>query len=593
MGGGSCKGADRVLKKMGIFSKIILLIALLLTAVLILYGRSNYISVKVVERTLKDANNEQLSFFVHQLDTTIQQLSTFTVTLNDDPDIVKFQSKFIESSYMNINAIFQKERILQKLLIQSLSAAWNNELSVYSPSLREALSTNSNKRYDEERLKRQIHRGWQVYGQGEGGDSRFEFSYYTVEPSSSFERFDQLKRIIEVRFGEQELRKALDEYKASGTRNPFFYHPDYGVIPNSTAQPEQTEQVVRQLKQAGLDTYGTLEVDVQQSPYLVTYIQSEQLGWYVVDYVAVDEILAPINESRNYFYGSMAILIIVSLFATFMLYRHVQIPVRELTRGVRTIERGNYSARMRGHHSADFKFLFSSFNRMAERIENLIQTVLTERIRIREAELKQLQTQINPHFLFNCFAFIMSMAKSGKTDLILTITHSLSKYYRYTTRSEVMVCKLEEELGFVRHYLLIHQLRMPRLQYDIQVEEALHDLVIPKLLIQPLVENAIIHGIEAKLSASRVNIIGKATEDGCRIIVEDDGQGMSREEMDRLMNRINGPLLEEMGCGMWNVNQRVKMMFGEGSRLSYERTEDGWTRAILQIDAVARRHEHV
>lgn len=585
-----------MLKKMSIFSKIILLIALLLASVLILYGRSNYISVNVVERTLKDANYEQLSFFMHQLDTTLQQLSTFTVTLNDDPDIMKFQSKFIESSYMNIDVIFQKERILQKLLIQSLSAAWNNELSVFSPSLQEVLSTNSNKRYDEERLKQQINRGWQVHGHGNdsgSGDSSFEFSYFTVEPSATIGRFDQLKRIIEVRFGEQELRKALDEYKASGTRNPFFYHPDYGVILNSTAQPEYTEQVVSQLKQVELGAYGTLEADLRQSPYFVTYIQSEHLGWYVVDYVAVDDILAPINESRNYFYGSIAIMILVSLLAAYMLYRNVQRPVRELTRGVRTIERGNYSARMQEHHSADFKFLFSSFNRMAERIENLIQTVLTERIRIREAELKQLQTQINPHFLFNCFAFIMSMAKSGKTDLILSITHSLSKYYRYTTRSEVMECKLEEELGFVRHYLLIHQLRMPRLQYDIQVEEALQEQVIPKLLIQPLVENAIIHGIEASLSASRVNIIGKAAEEGFRIIVEDDGQGMSRDEMDRLMNKINGPLLEEMGCGMWNVNQRVKMMFGDGSGLRYERTADGWTRAILHIESVARRHDHV
>jgi two-component system sensor histidine kinase YesM len=582
-----------MLKKMSIFSKIILLIVLLLTSVLLLYGRSNYVSVKVIERTLKDANYEQLSFFVHQMDTTIRQLSTFTVTLNDDPDIMKFHRKFIESSYMNIDVIFQKERIMQKLLIQSLSAAWGNELSVFSPSIQEVLSTNSNKRYDEDQLKRKINRGWQVHGQSIAEGAGFEFSYSTVEPFTSIDRFDQLKRVIEVRFGEQELRKALDEYKASGSRNPFFYHPDHGIIHNSTARLEHTEQVVRQLGRDGLRTDGSLEVDLEHSPYFVTYIQSEQLGWYVVDYVAVDDILAPINESRNYFYGSIAILIIVSLFATYMLYKHVQRPVRELTRGVRTIERGDYSARMPEQSSADFKFLFNSFNRMAERIENLIQTVLTERIRIREAELKQLQTQINPHFLFNCFAFIMSMAKSGKTDLILSITHSLSKYYRYTTRSEVMLCKLEEELSFVQHYLSIHQLRMPRLKYYIKVEEAVLEIVIPKLLIQPLVENAIIHGIEAKLSASRVNIIGTATKEGCRIIVEDDGQGMSGEEMDRLMDKINGPLLEEMGCGMWNVNQRVKMMFGEGAGLSYERTADGRTRAILHINAVVRRQDHV
>lgn len=582
-----------MLRKMSIFSKIMVLIAFLLISVLLLYGRSNYISVKVVEHTLRDANKDQLQFFVNRLDATLQQLATFTITLNDDPDIMKFHSKFIESSYMNIDVIFQKEKIMQKLIIQSLSTAWVNELSVFSPSIREVISTNSNRTYNEAGLRLLMKRGWQAQESDADSGQGLSFSYYTIEPYAMIDRLDQSKRVIEVRIHQRELGKALDEYKASGSRNPFLYHPDHGMIDNGTARSGQSAEVIGYLEEQSLDASGTLEVDLHEGPYFVTYVRSGQLGWYVVDYIAVDEILAPINESRNYFYISIAILIILSIFAAYMLYRHVQRPVKELTQGVRTIERGDYSARMAENHSADFKFLFNSFNRMADRIENLIQSVLSERIRTREAELKQLQTQINPHFLFNSFALIMSMAKSNKKEAILSITHSLSKYYRYTTRSEVMLCKLEAELEFIRHYLSIHRMRMPRLQYEIRVEDAVLDLVIPKLLIQPLVENAVIHGIESRLNASRVVLTAVETAHGCQVVVEDDGGCMNKAEMNELMRKINGPLLEEMGCGLWNVNQRVKMMFNEGSRLSYELSADGWTRAILRMNTPARRNEHV
>src|SRR5690606_10501635 len=158
--------------------------------------------------------------------------------------------------------------------------------------------------YDAEQFNIPFNQGWQV---SEAGESGFAFSYSTVEPFIT-DRSEQIKRVIEIRYGEQELRAALDEYKASSTRDPFFYHPDHGVIHNSTARPEYTEQVVRQLERSELGAHGTLEVDLRGAPYFVTYLQSEQLGWYVVDYVAVDDILAPINESRNYFYSTIAFL---------------------------------------------------------------------------------------------------------------------------------------------------------------------------------------------------------------------------------------------------------------------------------------------
>lgn len=575
-------GWELLLKQWNIFAKISLLIGVLLIFVLLLYGRSNFVSVRVVEQSIKNANYEQLSYFVSQMDAALRQLSKFTVTLNDDPDIKKFHKSMIESTYMNIDAIYQKEIILQKLLLQSLSASWDNELTVFSPSLDDLLSTNSSRTYRQQEIERLTARGWQVFTQNVHGQQERVFSYATVEPFAA-RQIDQVKRIIEVRFHEREIRKSLDEFKSLGHRNSFLYHPVHGMIHHSSPDLEFIVVLETQLERLLSGRSGIEEVWIGKSPYIVSYLQSEQLGWYVVDYAEVQEILTPIEESRNYFYLSMAFLIVLSLFATYMLYKHVRLPIRDLTLAVRLIQRGNYSARMNEPDSADFKYLFMSFNRMAEQIENLIQSVLTEKIRTREAELKQLQTQINPHFLFNCFAFIMSMARAGNKEAIMSMTHSLSKYYRFATRSDTLFCKIRDEIEFIRHYLSIHQMRMPRLKFDIHIDPGVEDLEIPKLLIQPLVENAIIHGIESRLNAGYVRVEGKRTDDGVQIVVEDDGGGMDEEAIGRLMQKINGPLTEEMGCGLWNVNQRMNMMFGEGSSLLFTVTDDGRTRVILHI----------
>ncbi|MEK3722715.1 sensor histidine kinase [Paenibacillus sp. FSL H8-0034] len=580
-----------MLKRMTIFSKIIILIVVLLLPVLLLYGRSNYVSVNVVEQTLKNANREQLSFFVNQVDAAIQRLSASANFLNKELDISPYRAEVQQTDLTDAEKNAFNEKLKQKLETQKLFASWDNELSIYFPGRKEVLSTNPSIKYEEPYSKNPLTPDWQVEEVTVNGYKEYAFAYNEVYPYMASGNVVDAQHMIKVRFYERNIRIALNQFKTDSIRDPFLFHPDYGVIGSSNMNTAITEKLAERFRHMKLETSGIVEQRVEGKTYLVTYIQSKQLGWYVVDYVALQQILSPILESRNYFYSCVAALILLSILAVYLLYRHVQVPIRELVQGVRRIEKGQYSNRMPLTTSSEFVFLFNSFNRMAAQIENLIESVLTEQIRSKEAVLKELQAQINPHFLFNCLAFIMSMAKTRQYEAILSMAYSLSKYYRYTTRSEKSFCKLGDEITFIRHYLDIQQMRMDRIRYQIDIQDSMQDLIIPRLLLQPLVENALIHGIEPEMDAGFIHITAERTGNVCQIRIEDDGAGMSEEEQQVLLKRINGPLLEDMGCGVWNVNQRLKLQFGKGANLQYEPSQYGGTCAVICLSSSEREEE--
>jgi two-component system sensor histidine kinase YesM len=552
-----------------------------------------------VEQTLKNANREQLSFFVNQVDAAIQRLSASSTFLNKELEISQYQTSLPNSDLTDPEARLFSEKLKQKLETQKLFASWDNELSIYFPSRKEVVSTNPSIKYEEPYIKDSFTPEWQVEDVIVNGYKEYAFAYTEVYPYNASGNVTEAQHMIKVRFYERNIRIALNQFKTDSIRDPFIFHPLYGVIGSSNMNTSITEELAKQFRQMKLDSSGIVEQTIEGKTYLVTYIESQQLGWYVVDYVAVQQILSPIIESRNYFYLCVAALILLSILAVYLLYRNVQVPIRELVQGVRRIEKGQYSTRMPLTTASEFVFLFNSFNRMAAQIENLIESVLTEQIRSKEAVLKELQAQINPHFLFNCLAFIMSMAKTKQYEAILSMAYSLSKYYRYTTRSENSFCKLSDEIAFIRHYLDIQQMRMDRIHFHIDIEDSLLGLRIPRLLLQPLVENALIHGIEPEPDAGFIHITAERADDVCLIMIDDDGAGMGEGEKQLLLKRINGPLLEEMGCGVWNVNQRLKLHFGKGASLQFEPSPYGGTRSVLRLsineqeEGNRRREDHV
>ncbi|MGO4546946.1 sensor histidine kinase [Paenibacillus sp. 2TAB23] len=567
--------------KINLFTKIVALIIIMLTPILLLYFYSNKTSTDVLREELNKSNTNQLVFFQNEVNTTIDSLAIWPDLLIQDPDIASLRDFFTEMNELSLNTITLIKRIQTKLAIQQNSSKWTSSLHIYSPILHRDITDRDAIMYDDADLKKRLKPGWQVKPVDQGQSEHYVFSRYAVMPYSSYLDPSGANLIIEVQFDSSNIKDMLDKFKSGGQREPFYYMENVGTIFNRSVNKERTELVLSELQAEPLQDMESRTVQVGEEKYMVNIVKSEMIGWYLIDYIPISEIIRPIQKTNQLFYVSMAGLLLLCCTAAYLLYAQVQVPIKRLVIGFQKLKNGDYSVRMKPRGRSEFGFLYTRFNLMVAQIQELFETVYLEKIHVREARLKQLQSQINPHFFYNCFSFISSMAKLEKNEAVVAMSHHLSNYYRYTTRQERDLVAMSEEISFVTSYLEIQKMRMARLHYSIDMPQEMQHLEIPPLMLQPLVENAVIHGIEAWSDASSIRITGEWFEDGARLIVEDDGKGMSAEEMLILQHKMQHQMDENMGCGLWNVHQRMHLRFRGTAGVSFSSSNLGGLKVMI------------
>lgn len=569
--------------RMSLFAKINLLIILLFVPVILLFSYANGVSSGVIDKELKASNIKQLSFLSSQIDSRVNQTMDFVVTFSKDPNVRKFNGlNMWDDPYdrMQTRYIIQEKMMLQS----GVMSIWPVEFTVYSQQNRDAITNGKRTAvYDEAYLKRNVTGKWH-YGDGEpvpsGASPAFHWLY-----TDSYGEQDALKGsnlVVQASFHHENIQNMLDSYKEGGQGDPFFYRSGEAPILNRTASAEMTARLVELLGNRELGDTLQQTVTLGGNSYLVSAVKSVTLGWYLVDVVPLDQILGPIFSSRNLFYAAVACLITVGIVASVLLYRNVQRPIRRLVKGLQTVQRGDFSVRMAADVNNEFAFLFYRFNDMSRQIQELIDNVLNEKLRAREATLKQLQAQINPHFLYNCIGYMINMAQLKDEEAVVSMGHNLSAYYRYMTRLERPTASLQEETGLIVNYLDIQKLRNGRIHYRIEVPEAMLKQQVPRLLLQPIVENAVIHGVGQSYASGEIRITGVREGSLYVLAVDDDGPGLSPERLAELNAQMKQPLGEHMGYGFWNTNQRLVHMFGGRSGLVFQHSELGGLRAELR-----------
>ncbi|WP_391573906.1 sensor histidine kinase [Cohnella sp.] len=570
--------------KLTTFRKIVLLLFLLLLPILVLYSVSTNTSTEVVRKQIETTNLNQLTFLMNQLDTNIEQLSMFPVLLSYDPYIREFLDRRPPLEFDARNAEY---RIIEKLSLQSVSNGWKNDLTVIIPREKRAISSNIFLLESDQDMTGPIYTRWTYSLEEAGGKTERYFVHEIGEPAKA-ECKEAAQAVFRVRFTTANMTAMLDAYKNGKNNDPFLYVPGEQPVLNGTSSAEKAEQLIG-LLEGELDKEpetGQRLVELGGEQHLVSYVKSRQLGWYLVDYTPYQSVITPITEQRNFFYVIIGLLLVLAVGASFLLYRNVQRPLGKLIGSVQRIKRGDYSARIDYLAKNEFDYLIFQFNEMSDQIQLLIEDVYAEKLRSREATLKQLQSQINPHFLYNSLFFIINSAEMNDRQAVVEMSQNLAEYYRYATRVENQSVALEDELELVRNYLMIQNLRMGRVQFEIDVPEKMLDLELPRLILQPIVENAIVHGVEKSPEGGMITITGKQDDRYNMIFVQDDGPGMEPQRLRDLQAELAQPMSEEVGCGTWNVHRRLQYRFGGQSGLVFEQLPMGglcvtikWTRS--------------
>lgn len=281
------------------------------------------------------------------------------------------------------------------------------------------------------------------------------------------------------------------------------------------------------------------------------------------------------------------LLILVIIFSTIIM-RSITRPVASLVEVTRRVGQGDFSVRAEVEDKDnELAILSDSFNRMIERIDELVENIRKEQINSRNLELKLLQAQINPHFLYNTLDNIVWLSEDGKKEDVASIVTALSRFFRTTLSGGRDFIRIREEISHIEAYLSIQQFRYRDiLSYNIDIPGRYNDYLIIKMTLQPIVENALYHGIKYKRGMGTIKIGISEQEGNLKIIVEDDGIGMREDTLDKLRKIAAGELKPEednTGFGMANVAERLRLNYGEDYGLKIESAYGSGTKVEILI----------
>ena len=315
---------------------------------------------------------------------------------------------------------------------------------------------------------------------------------------------------------------------------------------------------------------------VKSKQAYVSQYQIPNSGWTLIGVSSMEQLHAVQTQILWSFIGTGLFALGVCLIGIWFVLRLWIKPLRDLQATILKVGSGHSDLRANETGSPELVDLARQFNIMLDRIDQLMIAVKEEEQNVRRYELQALSSQINPHFLYNTLDTIVWMAEFNDSKRVVEVTKSLAKYFRLALNQGHEQISLKDEIDHVRQYLFIQKQRYgEKLQYEIKELKQYNDYKIPKLILQPLVENAIYHGIKEMNRQGRIRVSVSENDTQLIVSIYDNGRGFVASET------TNATLVRLGGVGLKNVNQRLQLQFGKSYHMEIKSEENTYTEIRL------------
>lgn len=317
---------------------------------------------------------------------------------------------------------------------------------------------------------------------------------------------------------------------------------------------------------------------------LYSISRSEKTGWTVVDCTNVRELLSKSRQAQSVYVLTAIVLVAIALFFSRFMARSITLPIQKLRDSMKKVQEGDFSVSdVVVDSKNEIGSLTKSFDVMTHKIQELMEQNVHEQEEKRKSELKALQSQINPHFLYNTLDSIIWMAEGKKNEEVVLMTASLARLLRQSISNEDEVVPIANEVEYARGYLTIQKMRYKdKLEFQIDVDPSILHIPLIKLVLQPIIENAIYHGLKYKESKGLLIVKGFMKDGNAVLQIIDDGVGMDEETLAHIYDRhkVN---YHSNGVGVYNVQKRLKLYYGEDYGITYESEKGKGTTATITI----------
>lgn len=324
---------------------------------------------------------------------------------------------------------------------------------------------------------------------------------------------------------------------------------------------------------------------------LVTHTTVDSSRWKIIHIVPMKILTSEIKSMKMFSVIVVFTCLIVSLPLILLISSFVTAPIKKLLKSMEKFQEGNFDEKVEFKYNDEIGMLGRGYNTMVANIRELVDKAYVLQIREREAELNALQAQINPHFLYNMLDTIFWKSQGRGETEISEMVYSLSKVFRLSLNRGKEYTLVSSEKELIEHYLALQKVRFKqKLNYRIGISKDIECYIIPKLILQPFVENAVIHGLGGKENGGTITITGQLNNGKLHFMIQDDGTGMSMNCLKSLSNpKDEDNLNVSMNTGKYaikNVNERLKLIFGSSYSLSFSSEPDYGTVVSLIVPAM-------
>ena len=386
--------------------------------------------------------------------------------------------------------------------------------------------------------------------------------------------------MIEIRLNTATLGESLNTLNIyDGSHTILIFNED-GLIPDhETSAALYLSDTVPLVEEDHFE-----QITDNNERYYRAVASSDKLHTQMIRYMPMHSLLSVTNTPSFWFWVVLVSALCVALIYTLSMYKYMHRPLYKLVDAFRELENGNMDVKLAHESGDEFGYLFDHFNEMVGKLSSLIDQLIRQKFLTQRAELKQLQTQINPHFLYNSLFIINTMAKVGD-DHLIEFSRLLGEYYQFITRNGSDMVPLRADVKHAQTYAAIQQMRFSkRLSVDFpDCPEPFADLAVPRLILQPILENAFEHGVSKRTKEGKIRVRYLCDDDCLQIIIEDNGQDLTDEQIAQLSVTTADDSDAAEITGMMNIHRRLVLVYGSESGLQIGRSEMGGLCVTLTI----------
>lgn len=359
---------------------------------------------------------------------------------------------------------------------------------------------------------------------------------------------------------------------------------DQGQIVYPMNYDKVTPQLLEKLNSSAKDNFIAR---IDQEEYQVVAATFEKADWKVLSITSTGKLKESMYDTLGIVIAAIVLVMVILGVALSRILKGVVNPILRLKGHIDLADEGHLTERAEVLNHNETGALSKSFNKMLDRIENLMGEVVNEQEEKRKYELQALQAQINPHFLYNTLDSIIWMAEAKNSDVV-PMTEALAKLFRISLNKGNEFIRIEDEMEHVRNYLVIQSMRYTdKFTYHIEIKDEVRYCKTIKLIVQPIVENSIYHGIKKKRGKGRIDILAYREKEKLCIRIQDDGNGMNEETCRAILTKDSKfENSSGSGIGVKNVNERIQLYFGKEYGLRYTSVLGEGTTAELVLPVI-------